>query len=77
MISSESIYMIRSDSSRIPVDCDEVGAKFKCFCRQLAERIAGQAHGVKFNSVYNLGRAMLVMGTFKITNLIHIYQQNE
>jgi len=48
----------------IPVDCDEIGVKFKCFCRQLAEKIARQVHGVKFDPVYNLSRVMRVMGTF-------------
>ena len=48
----------------IPLDCNEIGVKFKCFCRQLAEKIACQAHGVKFDPVYNLSRVMRVMGTF-------------
>jgi len=48
----------------IPVDCDEIGVKFKRFCRQLAETIACQVHGVKLDPVYNLSRVMRVMGTF-------------
>jgi len=47
----------------ISIDCDVIGVKFKCFCRQLAERIACQVHGIKFDPVYNLSRVMRVMGT--------------
>lgn len=48
----------------IPVDCDEVGVKFRCFCQQLAQKVACHANRVKFDPVYNLSRVMRVMGTF-------------
>lgn len=48
----------------IPIDCDEIGVKFKCFCQQLAASISSQVNGVKLDPVYNLSRVMRVMGTF-------------
>jgi hypothetical protein len=47
----------------IPVDSNEVALKFKHFCRQLAEKVAGRVTGVKFDPVFNLSRVMRVMGT--------------
>jgi len=47
----------------IQVDSDDVPAKFKHFCHQLAEKIACQVGGVKIDPVYNLSRVMRLMGT--------------
>jgi hypothetical protein len=47
----------------IPVDNNEVALKFRTFCRQLADKVAGEVTGVKFDSVYNLSRVMRVIGT--------------
>jgi len=47
----------------IPVDSDEVAVKFRNFCRQLVEKVAGRITGVKFDPVFNLSRVMRVMGT--------------
>lgn len=47
----------------IQVDSDDVPAKFKQFCHQLAEKIARQVGGVKIDPVYNLSRVMRLMGT--------------
>lgn len=47
----------------ILVDGDEVPLKFRHFCQQLAEKMAGQVSSVKIDPVYNLSRVMRVMGT--------------
>jgi hypothetical protein len=47
----------------IPVDNELVPLQFKCFCNYLADKIAGQVTGVKFDPVFNLSRVMRVMGT--------------
>jgi hypothetical protein len=47
----------------IPVDCDEIPAQFRQFCRQLAAKIARQVKGIRIDPVYNLSRVMRLMGT--------------
>jgi len=47
----------------IPVDSDEIAAKFKQFCQQLADKISAQVSNVKLDPVYNLSRVMRLMGT--------------
>jgi len=47
----------------IPVYGNDIAAKFKHFCQQLAQKIAGQVSGVKIDPVYNLSRVMRLMGT--------------
>ena len=47
----------------IPVDSDEIAAKFKRFCQQLAQKINSQVTGVKIDPVYNLSRVCRLMGT--------------
>lgn len=47
----------------IPVDGDEVAIKFRYFCRQLVEKVAGRVTVVKFDSVFNLSRVMRAMRT--------------
>jgi len=42
----------------IPVDSDEVAAKFRYFCHRLAEEIACQVKVVRIDPVYNLSRVM-------------------
>ncbi len=48
----------------IPVDSDEIATKFKRFCEQLAQKVAGRVSGVKIDPVYNLSRVMRLMGTW-------------
>ena len=47
----------------ISVDDNDIPAKFKHFCYQLAEKIASQVSGVKIDPVYNLSRVMRLIGT--------------
>ncbi len=47
----------------IPAEGNEEALKFKVFCSQLAQSMAGQAPGVRIDPVYNLSRVMRVMGT--------------
>jgi len=47
----------------IPVDSEEIAAKFKRFCEQPAEKISSQISGIKIDSVYNLSRVCRLMGT--------------
>ncbi len=47
----------------IPVDDNKVAFKFRNFCHQVAERVATQITGAKFDSVFNLSRVMRMMGT--------------
>ena len=47
----------------IPVSGHEEALRFKFFCSQLAQSIAGQVTGVRIDRVYNLSRVMRVMGT--------------
>ena len=47
----------------IQVDGDDVDEKFRCFCHQIAKKIARQVSGIKIDPVYNLSRVMRLMGT--------------
>lgn len=47
----------------IAVGGEGVARRFKCFCQQLADNVAGQFSGVRIDPVYNLSRVMRVMGT--------------
>lgn len=47
----------------IPVDNDEISAKFKCFCQKLAEKTVHNTSVVRFDNVFNLSRVMRVIGT--------------
>lgn len=47
----------------IQVDSDDIPAKFRHFCHQLAEKITHLVSGVKIDPVYNISRVMRLMGT--------------
>ncbi len=47
----------------ISVDDNDIPAKFKLFCHQLAEKITHLVSGVKIDPVYNLSRVMRLIGT--------------
>lgn len=47
----------------ISVDSDEIGKKFRQFCQDIANNIAGQINGVRIDPVFNLSRVMRLIGT--------------
>ena len=47
----------------ISVDDNMIAVKFKNFCSQLAQSMAGHISGIKIDPVYNLSRVMRLMGT--------------
>ena len=53
----------------IPVENDEVAAKFKYFCQQLTRKIAGKVEGVRFDPVFNLSRVMRVTGSMNLKGI--------